>query len=341
MWKYDSIFFTAFLISFGLTPVMIFFANKLGALDHPKDRGMHKKSMPLLGGVAMYLGFVMAVLLKLDYSEELKGVLIASTLIFFTGLLDDLFDLRASVKLAVQVSACVILIEYGVVLEVLHYNSLNVLCTIIGVIGITNATNFLDNMDGLAAGLVAISSFIFFCIAALTRQVWLAYMAAALTACCCGFLPFNFKPARIFMGDCGATFAGFTLASLAVLGEWASNTATAIAVPVLVLGVFIFDMFMITVLRIKSKKVRNFRQWLEYAGKDHLSHRLHDMGLSDRQAVMLVYCFCALLGSWGVAMHTKANVWASAASLFCFFAVGVLGTILLGRLSKKGTQERR
>ncbi len=335
MWKCDDVFLAAFLISFTLTPLMAIIARKLGALDHPKDRGMHKKSTPLLGGVAMYLGFVMAVLLKLDYSVELKGVLIASTLIFFTGLLDDLFDLRASVKLGVQVLACVILIEYGVVLEVLHYNSLNVLFTIVGVIGITNATNFLDNMDGLAAGLVAISSFIFFCVAAIMGQVWLAYMAAALTACCCGFLPYNFKPARIFMGDCGATFAGFTLASLAVLGEWASNTVTAIAVPLLVLGVFIFDMFMITVLRIKSKKVRNFRQWLEYAGKDHLSHRLHQTGLSERQAVLLVYCCCAVLGAAAYALQRSESIGWSIFGILGYIAFAAASTWILDRMARR------
>ena len=165
MWKYSRIFWAAFLLAVALTPLMAVIARKLGALDHPKERGMHKNATPLLGGVAMYIGFVAAVLLQLDYSRQLKGVLVASTLIFFTGLVDDLFDLRASVKLLMQIIACVVLMEHGVILQVLHYASLNVLCTVLGVIGITNAVNFLDNMDGLAAGLVAISSFVFFVIA--------------------------------------------------------------------------------------------------------------------------------------------------------------------------------
>ena len=318
MWKFGKIFFEALLISAVLTPVMMVVARNLGALDHPKERGMHKKATPLLGGVAMYLSFVASVLIQLDYSVQLKGVLIASSIIFFVGLLDDLFDLRASLKLIGQVIACVVLMEHGVVLQVLHYQSLNVLCTVVGVIGITNAANFLDNMDGLAAGLIAISAFIFFAIAAQTQQNWLGYLAMGLSGSCCGFLIFNFKPAKIFMGDCGATFAGFTLASLAVLGKWADSIPSAIAIPVLVLGIFIFDMFMITVLRIKTKKVHNFRQWLEYAGKDHLSHRLHDMGLSDRQAVLGVYLICSILGYGAYAVHVSS------------LKAGVLGWLALG-----------
>ncbi len=310
-------------------------AKKLGVLDHPKERGMHKKATPLLGGIAMYLSFVAAVLLQMDYSEQLKGVLIASTMIFFVGLLDDLFDLQAIWKLIVQVAACVVLMEHNVILQVLHYQSLDVLCTLIGVIGITNATNFLDNMDGLAAGLIAISSFIFFAIAEQTQQFWLAYLAAALCASCCGFLVYNFKPAKIFMGDCGATFTGFTLASLAVLGQWSTTVGSAIAVPVLVMGVFIFDMFMITVLRIKSKKVRNVRQWLEYAGKDHLSHRLHHWGLTDRQAVLSLYVFGSLLGCLGYWVHATSTMIRGWAALGLYIMICLVGVYFLDKVGER------
>ena len=126
------------------------------------------------------------------------------------------------------------------------------------------------------------------------------------------------------MGDCGATFAGFTLASLAILGQWSNSVMTTIAVPVLVLGIFIFDMLMITVLRIKSKRVRNFRQWLEYAGKDHISHRLHDLGLTDRQAVLVVYLAATVLGFVAFQVHSLNGLFAS--------MLGIAGYLLLSFL---------
>lgn len=337
---YAKVFLVAFILSVALTPLIRFIAGKLGALDHPKERGMHKNPTPLLGGVAMYLGFVAAVLITMDYSIQLKGVLIASTLIFFTGLVDDLFDLRASIKLGVQVIACVVLMEHGVVLQVFHYPSLNVLCTVVGVIGITNSANFLDNMDGLAAGLIAISSFIFFAIAVQTGQHWLGYLAVGLSASCCGFLLFNFKPAKIFMGDCGATFAGFTLSSLAVLGQWSSSIFSAITIPVLVMGVFIFDMLMITVLRIKSGKVRNIKQWLEYAGRDHLSHRIHHMGMTDRQAVLIVYILSSILGLVAYQIHVNAGFWQGLLGMAAYILACFVLIALLDRLEKRGVAKK-
>jgi UDP-GlcNAc:undecaprenyl-phosphate GlcNAc-1-phosphate transferase len=186
---------------------------------------------------------------------------------------------------------------YGVVVHVFPNYLINVMCTIIGLVGITNALNFLDNMDGLAAGLACICSFGIAAIAYRTGQRWLVFLSVSLLGSILGFLRYNFKPAKIFMGDSGSTFLGFTIAAMIIMATWSEYRIVAITIPVLILGIMIFDTTLITILRILEGKVRTFRQWLEHADTDHLSHRLADMGLSHRETVMFIYiCNMILVG---------------------------------------------
>ena len=290
MWKFEQIFFIAFIVGVVLTPILRIAAFQLGILDHPKKHGIHAHPVPRLGGVAIYAAFVVGTLSRMDLSEPLKGVLFGSSAIFGIGLMDDLIHLRAGLKLGGQLVACaVMMFKYGVILDVFPSPLLNGFFTALGIIGLTNAVNFLDNMDGLASGLVAISSFSIFLVAYGTKQVWLAYLSMALVGACTSFLVFNFRKAHVFMGDAGSTFLGFTLASLAVMTEWSYYLPVTLAVPILILGVPILDMFLITVLRIKEDKVRNFREWIDYTGKDHLSHRFMRLGLGERGAVLVLW----------------------------------------------------
>jgi len=303
MWKFEEIFFLSFLIAVALTPLLRIVAFQLGILDHPKQYGIHSHPVPRLGGLAIYAAFVIGSLYRMDLSHMLKGVLVGSSLIFFVGLLDDLIYLRAGFKLIVQLVACAVMIfRYGIILDVFPNVFWNGFFTALGIIGITNAVNFLDNMDGLAAGLVMISSGTIFIVAFTTNQFWLGYLSMALVGAAAGFLCFNLKRAYVFMGDAGSTFLGFTLASLAVMTEWSYHLPVTIAVPLLVLGVPILDMFLITVLRIKEGKVRNFKEWIDYTGKDHLSHRLMRLGLGERGAVFSLWAFQTLLCAIGVAI---------------------------------------
>lgn len=301
MWKFREIFYPAFLIALALTPLLRIAAFQLGILDHPKQHGIHSRPVPRLGGLAIYVAFVVGSLYRMDLSNQLKGVLVGSTLIFATGLLDDLIHLRAGLKLVVQLVACgIMMFHYGVILEVFHNVLLNGFFTALGIIGLTNAVNFQDNMDGLAAGLVMISSLTIFIVAFTTHQFWLGYLSMALVGATVGFLVFNLRKAYVFMGDAGSTFLGFTLASLAVMCEWSYYLPVTLAVPVLILGVPILDMIMITILRIQEDKVRTFKEWIDYTGKDHLSHRLMRLGLGERGAVFslwllqLFFCITAL-----------------------------------------------
>ena len=327
MISYLKLFLISFLITYLCTPIIKRIAIKLGILDHPKGHKTHAHPTPLLGGVAIYTGFVLGTLSSLDYNQALKGILVASTIILFLGLIDDIRHLPASTRLFGQIIASLILVIHGIRIDFFHNFYLNVFATVFGIVGITNALNFLDNMDGLAAGLAAMCSLSIFAIAYQTRQSWLSYLALALAASCLAFLRYNFKPAKIFMGDSGSTFLGFTIAGLAVMGEWSYHLPVTITLPTLIFGVLIFDTTLITVLRIKEGKVRNFRQWIEHADTDHFSHRLVNLGLSQRQAVLVIY-FCNLaLGIVAILIPKESSLIALLAfSVFLLIVVfGILG----------------
>lgn len=302
MWRFQEVFYISCLVALVLIPILRLVAFQLGILDHPKEYGMHNRSVPRLGGLAICIAFVLGSLYRMDLSQQLKGVLVGSSLIFLTGLLDDLIYLRAGLKLVIQLVACgIMMFQYGVILDVFPNVILNGFFTALGIIGLTNAVNFLDNMDGLAAGLVMISSFAIFIVAYATRQFWLGYLSMALVGATAGFLVYNLRKAYVFMGDAGSTFLGFTLASLAVMCEWSYFLPVTLAVPVLILGVPILDMILITVLRVKENKVTNLKEWIDYTGKDHLSHRLMRLGLGERGAVFSlwalqgIFCMTALV----------------------------------------------
>jgi len=316
-------------------------AFRLNILDHPEERKIHKKPIPLLGGLAIYISYVVTIFLNFNFSIELKGIILAGTIILIIGLVDDIKSLSATWKLVGQLAACLTLILFGVKLSFLPntwwgYGG-EVVLTIIWVLGITNAVNFFDGMDGLATGLAAICSLSFFIVAQITNQHYLGYLTIALAGSAIGFLKFNFKPASIFLGDAGSTFLGFTLAGIAVMGGWAErNPKIALSFPILVLSVFIFDMIYITVARFWEGRVRNFKEWIEYTGKDHLHHRLLTLGFNEVQTVLLIYLMTACLGIGGIILHTNENLriyLGFLQALFIFMIIVIL--MLAGRRTTK------
>jgi len=320
MHKIREIFIVAFLIAVSLTPLLRMLAQRFGILDHPKQHGIHSHPVPRLGGAALYLAFVIGSLYLMDLSEMLKGVLVGSTLIFITGLVDDIVHLRASFRLAIQLFACaVMMFKYGVILNVFPHIILNAFFTTLGIIGLTNAINFLDNMDGLAAGLVMISSLAIAIFAYQTKQYWLGYLSVALAGGTAGFLVFNLRSSYVFMGDSGSTFLGFTLASLAVMTEWSHFRSVTIAAPMLILGIPIIDMILITVLRIKEDKVSNLKEWIDYAGKDHLSHRMMRLGLGTRGAVFALWGLQAFFCGVALVILSKGPFYGVLGFLFFLF----------------------
>lgn len=298
------IFLLSFFLSLLLTPAARWLARRIGVLDVPAARKVHPESTPLMGGVAIYLAFAFAVIYNLFFSFQLKGVAIGATLVMVYGLADDIWDLPALLKLMIQLTAVGVMVVYGVSANFLPPtwwgDGVEVLLTLIWMIGVTNAVNFLDGMDGLAAGLGVIASAFMGLVALQTDQQFLLFLATALAGSCLGFLPYNLRmgrPASVFLGDAGSQFIGFTLAGMAIMGNWAvGDPVKAYSMPVLILAIPIFDMTYITVARIYWGQIRSFREWIEYTGKDHLHHRLENLGLSKKQTVLFIYLLACALG---------------------------------------------
>jgi UDP-GlcNAc:undecaprenyl-phosphate GlcNAc-1-phosphate transferase len=279
-------------------------AFALGVLDTPSARKVHHTPTPLLGGAAVYAAFAITVLFNFDFSRELKGVAVGATIVVVLGLLDDAWDLPAPLKLAGQVAGVGAAMAYGVILSVVPYwwpgsSWLNVVLTLLWFLTVTNALQFLDGMDGLAAGLGVIAGLFFSITAWQTGQPYLFILAAPLVGACLGFLPYNFRPggALIFLGDSGASFIGFMLAGLAVMGEWADgDPIVALLTPILILAVPLFDIAFVGVVRVVRGKVHTVREWLVYTGKDHIHHRFEAVGLTKAQSVFLIFFIAATLG---------------------------------------------
>ncbi|MBI3635264.1 MAG: undecaprenyl/decaprenyl-phosphate alpha-N-acetylglucosaminyl 1-phosphate transferase [Candidatus Rokubacteria bacterium] len=308
-WFYDSrlvwsyLVLVAFAVACFAVPIVRAYALWRSVLDQPAARKVHAVATPLLGGAAVYLAFAVTVLANFNFSLPLKGVALGGSIVVAVGILDDIADLPAVMKLMGQIVAAAVAMVYDVVLGVVPDSVpgalwLNIALTLLWFLTVTNAIQFLDGMDGLAAGLGAIAG-VFFSFAALqTRQPYLMFLSAALVGACLGFLPYNFRPggARIFLGDGGASFIGFTLAGLAVMGEWAENDLVGLFTPALILAVPLFDIAFVGVVRILKGQVHSVREWLAYTGKDHIHHRLATLGLSKSGTVLLIYFISSVLG---------------------------------------------
>lgn len=289
------------------TPIIKKFAVKIKVIDVPKDnRRIHKKPIPLLGGLAIYFSFILTLILKTGaLSKPEIGIIIGATIIALGGFLDDKFEIRPWQKLLFQIAAALTLTYYGVRIARITnpisnselYTSVGLLSiplTVAWVVGITNALNLIDGLDGLAAGVAFISAVTIFIIAFLNGRDEAGVLTVILAGSILGFLPYNFNPASIFMGDTGAQLLGFLLAAISIEGAIKSATAFAIAVPILALGIPIYDtLFAMIRRKINGKPIMQ-------ADKGHLHHRLLDMGLNQKQAVIIMYLISAVLGSFAI-----------------------------------------
>ncbi len=303
----------AFLISFSATPTVIALAHKIKAIDIPKDeRRVHKKPIPLIGGLAIFYGFVISVLCFAVIDRQVMGLLLGSVIIVTVGVIDDMRDLSAKLKLLFQIIAAAIVIYFGVEIEYVanpfakwfgpQYINLglwSIPITMIWIIGVTNAVNLIDGLDGLACGVSTIASVALLSMTLLSQNLNAAIITAALAGAGFGFLPYNFNPAKIFMGDTGSTFLGFVLACISIQGIMKMYALISIAVPVLILGLPIFDTLFAIMRRIAKKKP------IMAPDRGHLHHRLLDMGFSQRQTVTILYTLTSILCLTAVVMSLK------------------------------------
>lgn len=288
-----------FIISILITPVVIKLAFKIGATDKPNQRKVHQKIMPRLGGLAIYISFVLGVWFYQPQSPYIMSIMAGATIIIITGILDDMFEISAKLKLVGQLAAAGVVVFWGgVQVEfinlpfsdgTLEFGFLSVPITILWIVGITNAINLIDGLDGLAAGVSSIALITISGMAILFGNPFVVIIASIVLASTLGFLVFNFHPAKIFMGDTGALFLGFMISVLSLLG-FKTSAFISLILPIIILGVPISDTFFAILRRIVNKKP------LMAPDKSHLHHCLLGLGFTHRQTVLIIYAMAAFFG---------------------------------------------
>ena len=308
-----AILFSA-LMSFVTTPIARVIAFKIGAVEYPKedDRRMHKEPMPRLGGLAIFFSFVVSLLLFCGVSRFTLSMIGGALLLVAIGIVDDVFRIRALYKFFVQIAAAGLCVWQGGVLvermnifgTYIQFGYFAIPLTIIWIVGLINALNLIDGLDGLACGISSISAGSLLVVTILLGQFELALVIAILAASCIGFLPFNKNPAKIIMGDTGATFLGFILAVASIQGLFKVHAVITFVIPFLALGVPIFD----TAFGIMRRLLSGRHPFS--ADRGHLHYRLVDMGFDKKQTVRILYAVSALLGVSSIMLVTQKIVYA-------------------------------
>ena len=327
----NSNVFLAGLVSFVmvllLTPFVKKFAFKIGAVDHPNSRRINKVPIPSLGGIGIIISFFITVLIFGDLSKEIMWILAGTSIIALMGFLDDIKDLSPWLKLFLQFGAAALVVVLGGVRinfirlpfssTYIGFGMFAIPITMFWVVGVTNALNFIDGLDGLAAGTAGIASTTLLIVAMQQNSLSIAVLLAAIVGSCLGFLKFNFNPAQIFMGDTGALPLGFLLATISTHGLMKSATTIAIAVPVLALGLPLFDTTIAVIRRLLNGKSPF------HADRGHLHHKLLDRGLNQKQAVSILYSMSLFCGCLAIVLYSGFNT----ISLLAF--TSILGLILI------------
>ena len=348
MWGNIAIaFILAFIVSFMATPYTIKIANKIGAVDIPKDqRRMHTKKMPKFGGPAVILGFLVSMIYLIavmtiegsldlfsaqEYGKKMIGILLGIVVIAITGTIDDIKTLKPWQELIGQTIAAIIVVLFGTQIEHLDIpflyriglnETFSIIISVLWIVGVTNAINLIDGLDGLSSGISLISCISLLIIFVLndspiTATVILTAMAGAIV----GFLPYNFSPAKTFIGDVGSNFLGFMLAIVSILGVAKTYTAAVIVLPVIVLGLPIFDVLFAIVRRlIKGKSIKA----VFTPDKGHLHHKLVEKGFTPKQAVLILYGLSASLGMFAIILF-DSGIWKALSFLLLIIATVSVG----------------
>ena len=332
MWGDVAIaFLLAFIVAFMATPYTIKIAHKIGAVDVPKDeRRMHKRAMPKFGGPAVILGFLVSVIYLLivmsmegtislfgteNYAMQLLGMFLGIIIISITCIIDDIKTIKPIVKLAGQLLAAIVAVAFGVRIDSVDFwfistselsEIISAIVTVVWIVGVTNAINLIDGLDGLASGISVISAISLLVIFVLNGSPTIAIiLITALAGALVGFLPFNFSPAKTFIGDTGSNFLGYAISIIAILGVAKTYTVAVIILPLIVLGLPIFDTIWAIIRRlIKGKSIKAIFK----ADKGHLHHRIVAKGFSQKQAVLILYGISATFGIFAVIL-LDSGIW--------------------------------
>ncbi len=338
--------FTAFVLSALGMPVGIFLLRKIGMMDPVSENKIHRTPVVRGGGIIIFLAFAIAVLIPDYRNENMKGVLMGAFICLCVGALDDYVGgIPGFYKLITLFVVTLILSYYGVRLNIFRdYPVLDIALTMLWVVGVTSAFNGSDNMDGLASGIAVIVAAMFFTIALQTyvvyhgenRLSWFGLLSVGLIGSNLGFLIYNSHPAKVFMGDAGSFFLGFTLAALGVMGEWSEQSRlVSCTIPVLILGVPLFDFAYILFVRIWRGETRTLRDIIDHCAADHLSHRLVWIGFSQRKAVFFIYLICIAMGISGILLRHSDSFLDSQLALFQGLAIAAIVMVLMSTAAKQ------
>lgn len=333
---YILAFIIALLASWVLTPYVKKLAFRIGALDKPDGRKVHHGIMPRLGGLAIYLAFVIAVLATMHMTRDIFALLLGGTVIVIVGILDDKYQLPAKVKLLGQIAAAFVLVLFDIKIEWLnnpwggyfYLEYFSVPLTVFWIVSFTNVVNLMDGLDGLAAGVSGIASVTVILVALQQGFYPVAVITAALAGGIIGFIRYNFNPASIFMGDTGSMFIGYMLAAISIFGAVKSAATIALLVPAVALGLPIMDTAFAIVRRYTNGRP------IFQPDKGHLHHRLLAMGLSQRQAVLLMYVISAVLGIAAILL-TEVDGYLASGIIACIISGVALGAKKIGILNDR------
>jgi UDP-GlcNAc:undecaprenyl-phosphate GlcNAc-1-phosphate transferase len=322
MLLYLFTFVFALILSLYLTPVMRRAALQFGIVDRPDGRlKKHKKPIAYLGGVAIYLSFLLALSFSFRFDQELLGLLLAGTIILLLGLIDDLGFLKTWAKVAGQLIAVLVLVKSGIFIKLV--------LTFLWLVGMINAFNIIDVMDGLSGGIALFAALAFFSVSLLNGRVTIAIVAVTLVGSLLGFLRYNFTPAGIYLGDTGSMFLGFMIGALAINGSYTEKDVLGFLAPVVILGIPIFDTLQVIVAR--------WRRGIPFyrGSPDHYALRLRAAGLSVKGVIWLSYGAAAILGGLGILMMNLSSLFQVLIVAGVLALVGILCIVLLQRIELK------
>ena len=329
---------TALVSALIFTPIMIKVAPLVGAVDVPKDdRRMHSKPMPLCGGVAMFIGFSVAAFIFCEKTPAFWGIWLGAFLITAIGVLDDIIDLNAYVKFAGQFAAAAVPVIFGVAIEQvnifgfqLNLGFFAIPVTVIWIVALTNAVNLIDGLDGLACGVSAICSCSLFAVGIILKNPAVSLFGVIMFGTCLGFLPFNFNPAKIFMGDAGAMFLGYMLSVISVFGVYKAPSVISVLVPFVICGFPIFD----TSFAFTRRIIAGHSPF--HADRGHSHHKLIDRGFSQKQSTVILYAVSLILGIIAIAASISpviVRIALTVAAVVIFAAV-----LIFFKIKKKKTK---
>lgn len=321
--------FIALITTFFMTFLVKKLALKFNIVDFPNQRKIHKVVKPRAGGLAIFIGVIFGMLYLQPEHEHLLEISLGAIVIIITGLLDDRYDIRATVKLVGQIIAATFLISSGLIIEritlpfigLIELGPLSVLITILWVVGITNAINLIDGLDGLATGVSTIALTTMFIMAIIDTQVMAAYLAIVIIGANLGFLYHNFYPAKIYMGDTGSNFLGYMIAVISMLGLFKNVAILGFVIPILILAVPIFDTLFAIIRRAKTN------HGIMRPDNKHIHYQLIRAGFTHRQSVIIIYFFSAIFGLLAILFARTTLLVSLLVAFIAYFLVHILAEL--------------